>query len=75
MKTVDDKLNEVHSETMRFMYEQLASKDPQIVASTMLAIAMRLYKTILTPKDFEKFMGVVADESGGIEPFHRPSIN
>jgi len=36
---------------------------------------MRLYKTILTPADFEKFVSVVSDESDKIEPFDRPSIN
>ena len=75
MKTVDEKLNQSHENTMRFVYQQLESTDPQMVASTMLAIAMRLYKTILTPPDFEKFVNVVADESDKIEPFDRPSIN
>jgi len=75
MNTVDEKLNESHENTMRFVYQQLESTDPQMVASTMLAIAMRLYKTILTPSDFEKFLSVVADESDKIEPFDRPSIN
>ena len=75
MKTVDEKLNQSHENTMRFVYQQLESTDPQMVASTMLAIAMRLYKTILTPPDFEKFVNVVADESDKIQPFDRPSIN
>ena len=75
MKTVDEKLNQSHESTMRFVYQQLESTDPQMVASTMLAIAMRLYKTILTPQDFERFVGVVADESDKIQPFDRPSIN
>jgi hypothetical protein len=75
MRTVDEKLNQSHENTMRFVYQQLESTEPQMVASTMLAIAMRLYKTILTPADFEKFVNVVADESDKIEPFDRPSIN
>jgi len=75
MNTVDEKLNQSHENTMRFVYQQLESTDPQMVASTMLAIAMRLYKTILTPTDFEKFVSVVVDESDKVEPFDRPSIN
>jgi hypothetical protein len=75
MQEVDKELNESHSDTMQFVYQQLESKDPQMVASTLLAIAMRLYKTILTPSDFEKFMNVIANESDKIEPFDRPSIN
>ena len=75
MNTVDEKLEQSHENTMRFVYQQLESTDPQMVASTMLAIAMRLYKTILTPPDFEKFVNVVADESDKIQPLDRPSIN
>ena len=41
----------------------------------MLAIAMRLYKTILTSEDFDKFVEVVLSEAGKIEPFERPRIN
>ena len=77
-KIMQDKsknLDEAHKATMTFMFNQLEKTDAQIVASTMLAIAMRLYKTILKPTDFEKFVSVVSEESGEIEPFDRPSIN
>ena len=75
MQNKNNSLDESHSKTIQFMYEQLENTDAQIVASTMLAIAMRLYKTILKPNDFEKFVSVVSEESGEIEPFDRPSIN
>ena len=77
-KIMQDKsknLDEAHKATMTFMFNQLEKTDAQIVASTMLAIAMRLYKTILKPRDFEQFVSVVSEESGEIEPFDRPSIN
>ena len=77
-KIMQDKsknLDEAHKATMTFMFNQLEKTDAQIVASTMLAIAMRLYKTILKPGDFEQFVSVVSEESSGIEPFDRPSIN
>ena len=75
MQDDNKNLDESHRATMTFMFNQLEKTDPQIVASTMLAIAMRLYKTILKPDDFEKFVSVVSEESGEIEPFERPSIN
>ena len=75
MQDDNKNLDESHKATMTFMFNQLEKTDPQIVASTMLAIAMRLYKTILKPDDFEKFVSVVSEESGEIEPFERPSIN
>ena len=75
MQDDNKNLDEAHKATMTFMFNQLEKTDAQIVASTMLAIAMRLYKTILKPNDFEKFVSVVSEESGEIEPFERPSIN
>lgn len=75
MQEDNKSLDQAHRATMKFMFDQLEKTDPQIVASTMLAIAMRLYKTILKPTDFEKFVSVVSEESDGIEPFNRPSIN
>ena len=75
MQDKNKNLDEAHKATMTFMFNQLEKTDPQIVASTMLAIAMRLYKTILKPRDFEQFVSVVSEESGEIEPFDRPSIN
>ena len=75
MQDKSNNLDEAHKATMTFMFNQLEKTDAQIVASTMLAIAMRLYKTILKPTDFEKFVSVVSEESGEIEPFDRPSIN
>jgi hypothetical protein len=41
----------------------------------MLAIAMRLYKTILKKEDFDKFVEIVAEEASVIEPIYRPSKN
>ena len=75
MQDKSNNLDEAHKATMTFMFNQLEKTDAQIVASTMLAIAMRLYKTILKPTDFEQFVSVVSEESGEIEPFDRPSIN
>lgn len=75
MQDINKKLDETHKATMTFMFNQLEKTDPQIVASTMLALSMRLYKTILKPRDFEQFVSVVSEESGGVEPFERPSIN
>ena len=75
MQDKSKNLDEAHKAAMTFMFNQLEKTDAQIVASTMLAIAMRLYKTILKPTDFEQFVSVVSEESGEIEPFDRPSIN
>ena len=75
LDTADKKLDQIHRETLSFVHHQLQNLEPQMVASTMLAIAMRIYKTILTPDDFEKFMLVISNESNTIESFNGPTIN
>jgi hypothetical protein len=49
--------------------------DSQIVASTMLAQALRLYKTILTEEDFEAMIRTVADTADRIEPYQASKIH
>jgi hypothetical protein len=49
--------------------------DSQIVASTMLAQALRLYKTILTEEDFEAMIRTVAATAERIEPYQASKIH
>jgi len=60
---------------MKEMDRLMGIYDPQIVASTMLAIALRLYKTVLTPEDFRLFMETVEQTSNNISEFRGPTIN
>jgi hypothetical protein len=50
--------------------------EPQMVASTMMAQAMRLYKTVFKyPGEFEEVMDTVMKQSEGIEPFNHKAIH
>jgi hypothetical protein len=49
--------------------------DSQIVASTMLAQALRLYKTILAPEEFEAMIGVMVETAASIEPYKTGNIH
>ena len=42
----------------------------QMVASTYLAIAMRIYKTILDPKEYEEMLKTITETD--IEPYKDP---
>jgi hypothetical protein len=45
-----------------------------MVTGTMMAIALRLYKTTLTPEDFSKMIETVHRTAEYIEPFNMDSI-
>ena len=49
---------------------------PQMVASTMMAQSMRLYKTVFKyPGEFEEVMNTIMKQSESIEPFNHKSIH
>jgi hypothetical protein len=49
--------------------------DTQIVASTMLAQALRLYKTVLTEEDFTAMVASVADTADQIQPYRASKLH
>jgi hypothetical protein len=49
--------------------------DSQIVASTMMAQALRLYKTILLPEDFEAMIGTIVATANSIEPYKTGNLH
>lgn len=54
----------------------LKTNEPQMVASTMMAQAMRLYKTVFKyPGEFEEVMDTIMKQSESIEPFNHKAIH
>jgi len=43
--------------------------DAQVVASTMVALALRLYKTTLSEAEFKDMLKVIIKNASKIEPF------
>ena len=69
-KSLEDKLKIVYDE----LFETAANlilryENPQIVASTLMAQAIRLYRTILTDKEFEEMIEIVLKNANEIKPF------
>jgi len=70
---------------LEFIYNELFDKmvelvlrynEPQMVASTMMAQAMRLYKTVFKyPGEFEEVMDTIMKQSEEIEPFNHKAIH
>lgn len=68
--SLDDKLKIIYDE----LFEKAANlilryENPQIVASTLMAQAIRLYRTILTDKEFEEMLQIVIKNAEEVKPF------
>jgi hypothetical protein len=73
----DLELEYIYNELFDKMVELVLRYDePQMVASTMMAQAMRLYKTVFKyPGEFEEVMDTVMKQSEEIEPFNHRAIH
>ena len=70
---------------LEFIYNELFDKmvelvlrynEPQIVASTMMAQAMRLYKTVFKHEgEFREVVETVLRQAEGIEPFNHNTLH
>jgi len=69
-KFSEDNLKEIYDQLFDKSAELILKyEDAQVVASTLMAQAIRLYKTILTPQEFEEMLEVVLNKSKQVEPF------
>lgn len=66
------------SKELEILYEEfknimlanvLRFNDSQIVASTMVALALRLYKSTLTDEEYKDMLKIVVKNAKKIEPF------
>ena len=72
---VDQRLNQCYDALYQRALELCVEHDSQIVASTMLAQALRLYKTILEPEEFDAMIGVMVETAASIEPYRTGNIH
>jgi DNA polymerase III delta subunit len=70
MEDTDIKLNETYDIIFK-QIEKLTKDgvDPVIIAGTLLAQALRLYRTVLTEPDFERMMDTVFCKLEEIKPY------
>ena len=74
-KEEDKLLNECYQEVFKVMIALQTKYSNQMIAGTMMAQALRLYKSNLTDEGFEAMVKVIADTGDSIQPFDAPSIN
>ena len=74
-KNEDKKLNDCYQELFKKLIELQTKYDSQVIAGTMMAQALRLYKTNLTEEGFRSMVQTIADSGDNIQPFDVPTVN
>jgi hypothetical protein len=74
-KKEDVKLNDCYQELFKTVVDMQTRYNNQMIAGTMMAQALRLYKSNLTEEGFKAMVEVIASSSDAIEPFDVPTIN
>ena len=68
--TEDQKLKRIYQKILTDSILYAEDYPMQMVAATYLAIAMRLYKTILSPKEYNDMLKTI--EGTEIKPYKKP---
>jgi len=74
-KKEDKILNKCYQEIFQKVVELQCKYSNQIIAGTMMAQALRLYKTNLTDEEFKAMVQVIAKSEDSIKPFDITTIN
>lgn len=70
MTKKDQDLKKIYNDFLEFLIKKLVQyEDSQLIASTMIAQALRLYKSTLTDKEYREMMNTVIKTSRTIKPF------
>ena len=75
MSKEEKDLNDCYQEFFKTVIDMQTRYNNQVIAGTMMAQALRLYKTNLTEEGFRAMVEVIASSSDTIEPFDAPTIN
>ena len=69
----DIKLNKVYQDVFKLAMTLSEQYPQQVVASTYMAIAMRLYRTALAEEEYGRLMRFIMDTP--VEPFNTPTYH
>ena len=74
-KKEDILLNDCYQELFKTVVDMQARYNNQMIAGTMMAQALRLYKSNLTEEGFRSMVQTIADSGDTIQPFDVPTVN
>ena len=71
-KYLDDDLTRVYQTLYEESLKLSTDNDPGMVAASLMAIGSRIYKTILTPEDYDRIMDRILNTD--VEPFKKETL-
>ena len=71
----DKKLNDCYQELFKKVVELQEKYNNQMVAGTMMAQALRIYKSTLKDEDFKSMIETIVESESKIQPYDKPTIN
>ena len=69
------KLDDCYQELFEKVVELQSKYPTQMVAGTMMAQALKIYKSTLDDEGFKSMIETIAESESKIEPYDRPTLN
>ena len=66
---LDEEVLEMYQDMFRMMLDKCTHQNEVAVAGTMIGLAMRLYRTVLSDEDYNQMMDYITTNQDLIEPF------
>ena len=74
-KKEDKKLNDCYQDLFEKVIELQLKYPNQMVAWTMVAQALRIYKSTLKDDDFKSMIETIVESESKIQPYDKPTLN
>jgi hypothetical protein len=71
-KYLDDDLTNIYQTLYEASLKLSEASDPGMVAASLMAIGSRIYKTILTPEDYDKMMEKILETD--VQPYKKETL-
>jgi hypothetical protein len=73
-KKEDKKLDDCYQELFKMVVDLQMKYPHQMVAGTMMAQALRIYKSTLKDEDFKSMIETITESESKIEPYDNPTL-
>ena len=70
MKNKEKELQDIYNKIFAESVKHMKKYEPQMVAGTLMAIAVRLYRTSLSDDGFSEMLQTVLDSEKDIKPYN-----
>ena len=74
-KKEDKKLNDCYEDLFKKVVDLQLKYSSQMVAGTMMAQALRIYKSTLKDDDFKSMIETIVESESKIQPYDKPTLN